>query len=267
MDKVIGIIAGKGGVGKSTFAVNLALLLTKRGKKVGVIDADIHGPSIQKMLCEETPPRVEKGKIIPAKGLGISYVSAAFFHSHAAGAVVRAPVANQMIGQFLELVSWPQLDYLLVDFPPGTGDIQITLLQHTLLTGAVAVTTPQEVALLDVRKSIHMIRGLHLPLLGIVENMSYFMTDSKQRCNVFGSGGGRRLAEEFQAPLLGQIPLDPLIAQCSDRGVSFFATSTASCSAFEEIADGLERELTLQQKREAGCLDAFELIWDPDKRE
>ena len=265
LDKVIGVVAGKGGVGKSTFTVNLALLLTKQGKKVGIIDADIHGPSIQKMLREEVPPKVEGGKMIPARGVGIDYISAAFFHSHVAGAVVRAPVANQMINQFLELVLWRDLDYLLIDFPPGTGDIQITLLQHAILTGAIAITTPQEVALLDVRKSIYMVDMLHIPLLGIVENMSYFMTDSQKRCDVFGSGGGKRLAEEFQVPLLGQVPLDPLIAQCSDRGLSLFDTHAASCAAFEEIADRLGQELVLQCEREAGCLDAFELIWDPNK--
>lgn len=262
LDKVIGVVAGKGGVGKSTLAVNLALALAKRGKRVGMIDADIYGPSLQKLLGEESPPKELGGKIVPARGLGIDYVSAAFFHLGSAGAVVRAPIANQIISQFLEEVVWGDLDYLLIDFPPGSGDICIGLLQQVAFSGMVAVTTPQDVALLDVRKSIHMIHVLEIPLLGVVENMSYLTLENGERCHVFGSGGGERLAKEFHAPLLGVIPLDPFIAKYGDSSLSLFEKDHKSALPFLSIIDHLEKELMLQSEREGKCLNHFELIWN-----
>lgn len=264
MDHVIGVFAGKGGVGKSTVAVNLALLWAKQGKRVGVLDADIYGPSVKKMLGEEEPLREKEGKMIPARAKNIDYVSAAFFHTHAAGAVVRAPVANQMIAQFLEAVAWEGIDYLIIDFPPGTGDVHMTLLQHVRLTGALAVTTPQAVAVLDVEKSIHMITAFEVPLLGIVENMSYFVAKTGDKAAIFGEGGGARLAQSLGVPLLGQIPLDPLISRCGDCGTSLFDTQGVSRRTFEALGDEIEKKLGALGEQQEKCLENFELIWNKD---
>jgi len=246
---VIAVLGGKGGVGKSTVTVNLALALKKQGKRVGILDADVYGPSIRQLLGDETFPTRAGDQIAPGVTKGIRVISTAFFDSKQLSSVVRAPIANQIIEQFLSQISWGELDVLLVDFPPGTGDIQITLMQKARLSGAVIVTTPQEVALLDVRKSIEMCQLMEVPVLGVVENMSFFIHD-QERYALFGEGGGKWLANEFDIPLLGQIPIDPEISRTGDEGRSLFETKGVSRGHFEEVAKRLQKRLLKGRERE-----------------
>lgn len=207
---IIGILAGKGGVGKSTVTAFLAQALHNQGYKVGVLDGDIYGPSLRVLLTEDKPPRVEKEKVFPASSKGISVMSVAYFPRDKGPSVLRAPIATQIIQQFLTEVEWGSLDILLVDFPPGTGDIQISLMQKISFNGALVVTTPQELSLLDVRKSMQMCIQMGVPLLGLVENMSYFLEPTFQKKHhLFGEGGGEKLAQEFHVPLLAEIPIEP----------------------------------------------------------
>lgn len=220
---IIAVAAGKGGVGKSTVAVNLALALQKQGFKVGLLDADLYGPSIRKMLPEETPPEQKGEMLIPAIAKGIKTISMAYFKNEAEAAIVRAPIANGLVQQFVKQTAWGRLDYLIIDFPPGTGDIQLSLCQKTQLAGAVIVTTPQEIALLDVRKTLQMFQQLHVPIIGVIENMSYFkqFPDSEPQY-LFGRGGGSALAQEYGLPFLGKLPIDPDISSLCDKGLSLF---------------------------------------------
>lgn len=220
---IIAIAAGKGGVGKSTITVNLALTLQHLGYKVGILDADLYGPSLRKMLLEETLPVQKDNKLIPALCNQIPIISFAFFRREDEAAAMRAPIANNIINQFLNNVEWGSLDYLLIDFPPGTGDIQMTLGQKGNLSGAIVVTTPQEVSVIDVKKAIHLFEQLNIPLIGVVENMSYYYEKaSDKKVYIFGKEGGTNLAKESKVPFLGEIPLDPLICQFADQGSSLF---------------------------------------------
>jgi ATP-binding protein involved in chromosome partitioning len=214
---VIGIAAGKGGVGKSTVTVNLASALVASGAKVGILDADLYGPSISKMMGEAQTLKLEDQGIIPACRGDIFFVSLAQFPLGKDGAFVRAPIANQIITDFLEHVVWPELDYLLIDFPPGTGDIQLTIMQKTQLTGAILVTTPQEVALLDVAKALKMFQAMQVPILGVIENMSFFQVGELKHYPL-GANGGSVFAANHNLAFLGELPLDPLISSCSDKG-------------------------------------------------
>ncbi len=202
----IAIAAGKGGVGKSTFTLLLAGALKRRGERVGILDADLYGPSIRQMLPEQRLPKQVDGTLIPAMAQGIQTISLAYFQAEA---VVRAPVANRLLTQFFQKVAWDGVTQLLIDFPPGTGDIPISAAQVGDLAGAIIVTTPQKVALLDVRKTLALFQKVKVPILGIVENMSG---------SVFGEGGGCALAEEFGVPFLGSLPLDSAICKAADEG-------------------------------------------------
>lgn len=187
----IAIAAGKGGVGKSTVTVNLALALTHLGYSVGVMDTDIYGPSIRKMLPEDRLPIQKGNTIIPAVCNGIKMISMAYFRKEHEASAVRAPIANGVISQFIENVAWGPLDYLLIDFPPGTGDIQLTLSQKASLSGAIMITTPQEVSVMDVRKAINLFSQVKVPIIGIIENMSYYQAPATQeKIYLFGKGGG-----------------------------------------------------------------------------
>ena len=245
MKKVlIAIAAGKGGVGKSTVAVNLALALKQKGYKVGLLDADIYGPSIRQMLPEEKLPEKRGEKITPAEAFGLKIISMAFFGQSGQAAAVRAPVANGFIEQFLSDVEWGELDFLLIDFPPGTGDIQLTLAQKSYLAGALIVTTPQEVALIDVRKAIQLFERVSVPVLGVVENMSYFLPPgSNEKLYLFGKEGGVSLAQEMGVPLLGQIPIDPEMGRCADQGRSLFDQDSCGREAFEQLSSAFLRVL------------------------
>jgi ATP-binding protein involved in chromosome partitioning len=241
-------------VGKSTVSLNLALYLSGKGAKVGILDADLYGPSLKKMLPEEVLPLQHpdnKERILPAESRGIKLISMAYFLNGDNPASVRAPIANGIIKQFLHLVEWENLDYLIIDFPPGTGDIQLTLIQEGCLSGAVIVTTPQEISLLDVSKAVSMFREMQVPVIGLVENMSFYPVDEKTVLYPFGKEGGERFAKESNTYFLGKIPIDPEISRCCDRGESIFALSPRGAAALsfasiaEKIADQLDSYQTL----------------------
>ncbi len=263
---VIAVAAGKGGVGKSTVAVNLALALQHQGFSVGILDSDIYGPSVRKMLPEEKSPAQKGQFLIPALCHGIKVISMAYFRHTSEATVVRAPIANNIITQFIQGVDWGPLDYLIIDFPPGTGDIQLTLSQQANLTGAIIVTTPQEVAILDVRKAMHMFDQLKVPIVGIIENMScYYHPKTDERICLFGSGGGRKLAEQSGVPFLGEVPIDPEICRCGDTGEVLIPKSgeieSSSAKAFLAIAKHATTEIESLKEQCRGALLNFELAW------
>lgn len=220
----IAVASGKGGVGKSTVAVNLAVALAKDGAEVGLVDADIYGPSIPLMLGISGKPRIyqdkDSMKMVPLESYGIKVMSIGLLVDDNAPIIWRGPMASGAVKQFMSDVEWGSLDYLIFDLPPGTGDIQLTLVQTIPLTSAVIVTTPQEVSLIDARKALKMFQRVNVPVAGIVENMSYFIApDTKKRYDIFGVGGGSKLAEELGVPFLGGIPLNPQIRIGGDNGV------------------------------------------------
>ncbi|MCX4244931.1 Mrp/NBP35 family ATP-binding protein [Paraliomyxa miuraensis] len=219
---VIAVAAGKGGVGKSTVSVNVALALHQLGAKVGILDADIYGPSVPKMLGKPERPTgtaADGGGIAPALYRGIAVMSVEYFVEPGAAVIWRGPMIHKLLTQFLEDVRWGDLDYLVVDLPPGTGDAQLSLAQLIPLTGSIIVTTPQEVALIDVRKAVNMFGKLEVPVLGVAENMSHYRCPAcGHHDEIFGAGGGKRLAEEIGVELLTQIPIEPAIAFGGEAG-------------------------------------------------
>jgi ATP-binding protein involved in chromosome partitioning len=217
---VIAVASGKGGVGKSTTAVNLALGLRETGATVGLMDADVYGPSIPIMLGATERPRVTTDRrLLPSEAHGIRLMSMGFLSQGNEAVIWRGPMVSNMIQQFLGVVDWGELDYLVIDLPPGTGDTQLTLTQQAPLSGAVIVTTPQEVSLVDARKGLRMFQQVNVPILGIVENMSYYVCEGcGRKAEIFGSGGGERVAAEFGVPLLGRIPIDPAVVSGGDTG-------------------------------------------------
>lgn len=261
----IAIAAGKGGVGKSSVTTNLAIALKRAGYSVGVMDTDIYGPSIRQMLPEEQPPTQTGDIIKPAISQGIRVISMAYFRHANEATAVRAPIANGVITQFIKNVDWGHLDFLLIDFPPGTGDIQLTLSQQANLTGAIMVTTPQEVALMDVRKAIHLFDQVNIPVIGIVENMSYYQPkNTTEKVYLFGKGGGERLAAEIGAPFLGGIPLDPEICQSGDEGRSLFtneAVQTPAAEAFERLAKNFVAHVVTMKRLSNECMTSFDIKW------
>lgn len=262
---VIAIAAGKGGVGKSTVAVNLALALQRSGYAVGLMDTDIYGPSIRKMLPEDILPGQAGEIIIPAVCQGIKMISMAYFRKEHEAAAVRAPIANGIVIQFVKKVQWGGLDFLLIDFPPGTGDIQLTLAQQAHLNGAVLVTTPQEVALLDVRKAANLFNQVKVPIIGVVENMSYYQANGKdERMYLFGRGGGERLAGEIGVPLLGCIPVDSTISRCGDEGKSLFLENKSlslGAQAFSELMKTFLNQIINMKRETPEELESFEILW------
>jgi ATP-binding protein involved in chromosome partitioning len=220
VDHIIAVASTKGGVGKSTVAVNLALAMRDQGWQAGLLDADIFGPSVPAMLgIQEVPRFVGGDTILPVEARGLQVMSIGFLISATEPVIWRGPRVFGAVRQFLKGVQWHDLDYLVVDLPPGTGDAPLTLAQQVPLSGVVVVTTPQEIALADVRRGIQMFRSIEVPVLGVVENMSYFLCpDNGKAYNIFGSGGGQRIADEFQLPLLGQVPLEPSIREGGDQG-------------------------------------------------
>ncbi len=217
IQSVLAVASGKGGVGKSTVAVNLALALAGAGHRVGLLDADIYGPSVpimmgvQGTIDQATTP-------FPLERHGIKMMSIGFVVPQDKAVIWRGPMVDRALRQFLTQLNWGTLDYLVIDLPPGTGDAQLTLTQHAPLTGAIIVTTPQDVSLVDARKGLEMFREVRVPVLGIVENMSYFVADDGQRYHIFRHGGGKKLAEAAHVPFLGEIPIDPRVAECGDEG-------------------------------------------------
>ncbi|HYL46359.1 MAG TPA: Mrp/NBP35 family ATP-binding protein [Candidatus Limnocylindrales bacterium] len=217
---LVAVASGKGGVGKTTVAVNLAIALQKLGSKVGLLDADVYGPNVPVMLGSTEQPRaVDERTIIPVEAYGLKMISMGLLNPGDKPLIWRGPMLHSVIQQFLRSVQWGELDYLIVDLPPGTGDVQLTLIQSVALTGTVVVTTPSIVALADVRKAIEMFRQVNVEILGVVENMSYFnCPHCNGRIDVFGHGEGQRMAQLFHVPFLGEIEIDPLIRIGGDSG-------------------------------------------------
>jgi ATP-binding protein involved in chromosome partitioning len=240
----LGISSGKGGVGKSTTAVNIAAALKLQGAKVGLLDADVYGPNIPQMLglgkadiqVINTPTG---DKFLPLEAQGIKLMSVGLLAEANRPLAWRGPVLHKIITQFLQDVEWGELDYLLIDLPPGTGDAQITIIQESPICGVILVTTPQQVAIADVRRNIYMFRQVGVPVLGIIENMSYLICgDCGSRTPIFGSGGGEQLAAELLAPLLGQIPIDPRICSGGDTGnpIAISEQASPASEVFRKIA-------------------------------
>jgi ATP-binding protein involved in chromosome partitioning len=243
----IAVASGKGGVGKSTVAANLALALEQTKARVGLCDCDIYGPSISLMFgTRERPMATEENKIVPIEQYGLRLMSMGFLLDDASPAILRGPMVTRYTQQFLRQVEWGELDYLVLDLPPGTGDIQLTIVQTVALSGAIIVTTPQEVALIDARKAATMFDKVNVPVLGLVENMSYFVSPSDgKRYDIFGSGGGEREAKRLRVPLLGQIPIDIATREAGDRGMPIVGEDCQSpvAAEFRRIAENLRKTL------------------------
>ncbi len=240
---IIAISRGKGGVGKSTVASNLAVALAKQGARVGLMDADIYGPNIPRMMGINAAPPVENEKIIPLQAHGVKIMSLGFMIERDQPAIWRGPIIMKIITQFLRDVQWGELDYFLVDMPPGTGDAQLSLVQATMVHGAIIVTTPQEVASGDALRGAKMFERVAVPVIGIVENMSYFICPNCQaKHRIFGSGGGKRLADELNVPLLGEIPFFPGVLSGGDRGEPIVVSEpeTPAAQALFELAGRLK---------------------------
>ncbi len=253
--RLIAVASGKGGVGKSTVAANLAVALARLGHAVGLLDADIYGPSVPTLFGVDPNQRMssdEQGKLVPLQRHGVRLVSMGFFVGEGAPLIWRGPMLTKALTQFLFDVDWGELDYLILDLPPGTGDVQMTLTMQVALDGGVIVTTPQNVALADVERGVRMFQQVHVPVLGVVENMSFHLCPScGSRSEPFGAGGGERMARKNEIPYLGSIPLVRVIRERSDEGRPLVATDPESipARAFIELAERLCLELPV---REAG---------------
>ncbi len=238
---VIAVASGKGGVGKSTVAANLAMALQAAGNRVGLCDCDLYGPSVGLMFGTNERPMADAdtNRIIPIERYGLQLMSMGFLLDDASPAILRGPMVTKYTQQFLRQVDWSDLDFLVLDLPPGTGDIQLTIVQTVALAGAVIVTTPQEVALIDARKAASMFSKVNVPILGIIENMSYFLCPSDgKRYDIFGSGGGQREAERLGVPLLGQVPIDIPTREAGDRGMPVTGADPQSAVSAEFLKIG-----------------------------
>jgi len=266
VSNIVGVASGKGGVGKSMVTANLAMALSLTGAKVGILDADIYGPSMGLMFGIQKAPVVHDDRTISpvlAKG-GVSIVSMCMFADPSQATIWRGPMVSQMIQNFVHRVRWGKLDYLLIDFPPGTGDIQLTLTQNCPLTGSVVVTTPQEVALADCRKGLSMFDSVGVPVVGIVENMSYFICDKCKKAHyIFRQGGGERIAKSLGVPLLGKIPLEPALADCGDLGIPGVLRYPNAVSSKEFVSVAAQVIKSLAQFKAIGKsnLDHFNMEW------
>jgi ATP-binding protein involved in chromosome partitioning len=244
----IAVASGKGGVGKSTVAANLALALRRTGSSVGLLDADIYGPSQQLMMgCTDKPMISPEEKILPVDGHGVKVMSLGFLMDSDTPVIWRGPMVMKALQQFIEDVDWGALDFLVVDLPPGTGDAQLTITQQLPLDGAVIVTTPQDVALIDARKGLAMFRKVNVPVLGLIENMSSFVCPHCGKTSeIFKHGGGRRTAEQLGVPFLGDIPIDPAIVEGGDAGMPIVVShpGSAAATAFVAVADEVIRQIS-----------------------
>jgi ATP-binding protein involved in chromosome partitioning len=240
---LVAIGSGKGGVGKTTVAVNLAIALARLGRRVGLLDADVYGPNVPLMMGVRETPRGNADHIIPLEKYGVKLMSMGFLSPGDKPLVWRGPMLHNVIQQFLRNVEWGALDYLLIDLPPGTGDVALSLIQTAPLSGAVVVTTPSDVSLEDARKAINMFHQVRVPVLGLVENMSYLIAPgSGERIDVFGQGGGRRTAEKMNVPFLGELALDPAVRIGGDSGrpVSTRGAGDSRTVPFRELAQRIE---------------------------
>jgi ATP-binding protein involved in chromosome partitioning len=244
----IAVASGKGGVGKSTVSTNLSLALRALGNTVGLLDADIYGPSQQMMLGIEGRPQIDERdeKIVPMENHGVKTMSLGLITDPDTPVIWRGPMVMKALDQFLTDVKWGELDYMVIDLPPGTGDAQLTLTQKVPLTGAVIVTTPQDVALIDARKGLAMFRKVNVPVLGIVENMSYYICNHcGERTEIFGHGGGRKTAEMLGVPFLGEVPIDPKVVVGGDTGEPIVVAhpDSPAAQAFRAIAAKIVQQI------------------------
>ncbi|NOX62920.1 MAG: iron-sulfur cluster carrier protein ApbC [Chloroflexi bacterium] len=249
---IIAIASGKGGVGKTTVAVNLAVALAQMGARVGVLDADVYGPNIPQMLGVKHMPPPKNQKLTPAQAHGVQLISMGFMVKPDQAIIWRGPLLHSAIRQLFTDVAWEEVDYMIVDLPPGTGDAQLTLAQSVPLTGGVIVSTPQDVALSDARRGLAAFRQLQVPVLGIIENMAYFVApDTGQRYDIFGYGGAERAANELSVPFLGRLPLDPRAREGGDKGVPVVVSHPDSeiAQAFREVARQLAAAVSVQSYR------------------
>lgn len=245
--RIIAVASGKGGVGKSTVAANLAVALAATGAKVGLCDCDLYGPSVAQMFgTREKPMANAQDEIIPIEAHGLKLMSMGFLLEDRSPVIVRGPMATRYTQQFLRQVAWEDLDYLVLDLPPGTGDIQLTIVQTVSVDGAVIVTTPQEVALIDARKAVSMFAKVNVPILGLIENMAWFECDAGKKYHLFGKDGGVKEAAAMNVPLLGQIPIDVETRERGDSGAPIAllsADQSKVAAAFHQVAAGLRERL------------------------
>ena len=247
---IVAVSSGKGGVGKSTVAVNLAVSLALDGARVGLMDADVYGPNVPIMLgASDARPEVDGNKLVPIEAFGVKFMSMALLQPGDKPMIVRGPILHGLVKQFLSDVKWGELDYLIVDMPPGTGDVQLSLAQLVPVQGAVLVTTPQDVAIADVRRALRMFETVAIPVLGIVENMSYFIApDTGNRYNIFGEGGGERLALTYHVPFLGAVPLGIEVREGGDKGVPVVVSKPDSpqAQAFRHVSEEIARQISIE---------------------
>jgi ATP-binding protein involved in chromosome partitioning len=264
---IIAVASGKGGVGKSTVAANLAVALARTGAKVGLLDTDIYGPSVPTMFdVKERPGITTDKKLVPIEKYGVKLVSMGFLVDTDQAMIWRGPMVTSAVKQFMQEVEWGELDYMVLDLPPGTGDIQLTIVQSVPLTGAVIVSTPQNVALDDVRKGVAMFNKVNVPVLGIIENMAYFVPDDmpEKKYYIFGKHGARKLANKLDVPFLGEIPLREPIMKSSDRGTPIVHEDPKSASAesFIAISNRVEQAL-IAKSNQPGAADKVEIKFRP----
>ncbi len=264
----VAVASGKGGVGKSTAAVNLAVALRETGAIVGLMDADVYGPSLPLLLGVHDHPHGEKrdGKewIVPLEAHGLKLMSIGFLLTDDSPVIWRGPMVHGMIGQFLSNVDWGELDYLVIDLPPGTGDAALTLTQQAPLSGAVVITTANDLSLIDARKGLRMFEKVSVPVLGIVENMSYFVPPDlpDRKYYIFGQGGGKRTADELGVDFLGEIPIDPRVVEGGDAGkpIVTHAPDSPTAAAFRELAGAVARKLAVLASQ-APALEGTSIVW------
>ena len=246
---IVAVSSGKGGVGKSTVAVNLAVALAQMGARVGILDTDVYGPNVPIMMGGNDQPVVRHDRLIPPVYHGVKTMSIGLLNPGDRAIVWRGPMLHSAVQQFLRQVEWGELDYLIVDMPPGTGDVQLSMAQTVPMAGAVLVTTPQEVSLGDVRKAYNMFDQLHVPVLGVVENMSYFVCPNcTERHFIFGHGGGEALAARYDIPFLGAVPLSLSVREGGDLGIPIVvgAPTSAQAQAFREVAQHVAAQISIQ---------------------
>jgi ATP-binding protein involved in chromosome partitioning len=247
---IIAVSSGKGGVGKSTVAVNLAVSLALDGAKVGLMDADVYGPNVPLMLgAAHRQPQIGQNKIFPIEAHGVKMISMANLAPPDRPMVLRGPMLHGIIRQFLTDVNWGELDYLIVDMPPGTGDVQLSLAQLVPVQGAVLVTTPQQVSLADVLRALKMFEQVNVPVLGVIENMSYFIApDTGNRYDIFGTGGGADFADTYGIPFLGEVPLGMEVREAGDKGTPVVISNPDSpqAKAFRKVAEEVARQVSIE---------------------
>ncbi len=247
---IIAVSSGKGGVGKSTVAVNLAVALAADGARVGIMDADVYGPNVPMMLgTGYDQPRIADGKLIPIEAHGVKMISMAVLVPPDKPMILRGPMLHGVVRQFLSDVDWGELDYLIVDMPPGTGDVQLSLAQLVPVQGAVLVTTPQEVSLSDVRRAVKMFEQVNIPILGVIENMSYFIApDTGNKYEIFGRGGGQKLCDEYGLNLLGEVPMGMEVREGGDSGVPVVVSfpDSPQSAAFRSAAEEVARQVSIE---------------------